>query len=109
MFIFEGREIKTDTDGYLKNVHEWHESMVNLLANQENIILTDQHWEIILFIRKFYFEFNISPSMRMLIKVITKKYGENIGNSRYLYRLFPKGIAKQATKLAGLPKPVKCI
>ncbi|WGL99322.1 sulfurtransferase TusE [Arsenophonus sp. aPb] len=109
MFIFEGREIKTDADGYLKNSHEWCESMVSLLAKQENIILTEQHWEIIRFIREFYLEFNTSPSIRMLVKAIAKKYGEDIGNSRYLYRLFPKGPAKQATKLAGLPKPVKCI
>ncbi|HGJ5890323.1 MAG TPA: TusE/DsrC/DsvC family sulfur relay protein [Arsenophonus apicola] len=109
MFIFEGSEIKTDADGYLKNSHEWCESMVYLLAKQENIILTEQHWEIIRFIREFYFEFNTSPSIRMLVKAIAKKYGEDIGNSRYLYGLFPKGPAKQATKLAGLPKPVKCI
>ncbi|BGI51182.1 MAG: sulfurtransferase TusE [Arsenophonus endosymbiont of Ceratovacuna japonica] len=109
MLIFKNREIKTDTDGYLKNSLEWHESMVFLLAKQENIILTKQHWEIIYFIREFYLEFNTSPSMRMLTKVISKKYGKNIGNSFYLYNLFPKGPAKQATKLAGLPKPIKCI
>ncbi|VAY02293.1 Sulfurtransferase TusE [Arsenophonus endosymbiont of Aleurodicus dispersus] len=109
MFIFEGREIKTDADGYLKSSQEWCESMVYLLAKQENIILTEQHWKIIRFIREFYIEFNTSPSIRMLVKAIAKKYGEDIGNSRYLYHLFPKGPAKQATKLAGLPKPVKCI
>ncbi|VEA72950.1 Sulfurtransferase TusE [Serratia rubidaea] len=45
----------------------------------------------------------------MLVKAMAQKYGEEKGNSRYLYRLFPKGPAKQATKIAGLPKPVKCI
>lgn len=109
MFIFKDSEIKTDANGYLKNSQEWCESMVYLLAKHENIILTEQHWEIIRFIRKFYFEFNTSPSIRMLVKAIAKKYGEDIGNSRYLYRLFPKGPAKQATKLAGLPEPVRCI
>ncbi|MFP3014490.1 MAG: TusE/DsrC/DsvC family sulfur relay protein [Arsenophonus sp.] len=109
MFIFKGCEIKTDSDGYLKNSQEWNESIVYILAKQENIILTDQHWKIIYFIREFYFSFNISPNIRMLVKVIAKKYGNDIGNSRYLYSLFPKGPAKQAIKLAGLPKPIKCI
>jgi len=45
----------------------------------------------------------------MLVKAMAKQYGEEKGSSRYLYKLFPKGPAKQATKLAGLPKPVKCI
>ncbi|MFP3019200.1 MAG: TusE/DsrC/DsvC family sulfur relay protein [Arsenophonus sp.] len=109
MFIFEDREIKTDADGYLKNSQEWNESMVYVLAIQENLILTEKHWEIIRFIREFYLVFNTSPSIRMLVKAISKKYGDTIGNSLYLHRLFPKGPAKQATKLAGLPKPVKCI
>ena len=109
MFVFEGREIATDPHGYLLNVQDWHESMVPLLAEQEEIILIEQHWEVIRFVRDFYLEFNTSPAIRMLVKAITQKYGEERGNSRYLYRLFPKGPAKQATKLAGLPKPVKCI
>ncbi|OBU07344.1 TusE/DsrC/DsvC family sulfur relay protein [Morganella psychrotolerans] len=109
MFVFEGREIATDAQGYLLNVQDWQESMVPLLAEQEEISLTEQHREVILFVREFYLEFNTSPAIRMLVKAITQKYGEDRGNSRYLYRLFPKGPAKQATKLAGLPKPVRCI
>ncbi|HCM63861.1 MAG TPA: sulfurtransferase TusE [Morganella sp. (in: Bacteria)] len=109
MFVFEGREIATDAQGYLLNVQDWQESMMPLLAEQEEISLTEQHREVILFVREFYLEFNTSPAIRMLVKAITQKYGEDRGNSRYLYRLFPKGPAKQATKLAGLPKPVRCI
>ncbi|MBS9423259.1 MULTISPECIES: sulfurtransferase TusE [Photorhabdus] len=109
MLVFEGQEIETDAQGYLKNSSDWQEAIALLLAEQEEITLTEQHWEVIRFIREFYKEFNTSPAIRMLVKAIAQKYGEEKGNSRYLYRLFPKGPAKQATKIAGLPKPVKCI
>ncbi|WP_065390918.1 sulfurtransferase TusE [Photorhabdus namnaonensis] len=109
MLVFEGQEIETDAQGYLKNSSDWQEGIALLLAEQEEITLTEQHWEVIRFIREFYKEFNTSPAIRMLVKAIAQKYGEEKGNSRYLYRLFPKGPAKQATKIAGLPKPVKCI
>ncbi|MCW7547373.1 sulfurtransferase TusE [Photorhabdus sp. APURE] len=109
MLVFEGQEIETDAQGYLKNSSDWQEAIALLLAEQEEITLTEQHWEVIHFIREFYKEFNTSPAIRMLVKAIAQKYGEEKGNSRYLYRLFPKGPAKQATKIAGLPKPVKCI
>ncbi len=109
MLVFEGQEIATDTHGYLVNSHEWCEDMVPLLAESENILLTEDHWQIIRFVREFYLEFNTSPAIRMLVKAVSQKLGEEKGNSRYLYRLFPKGPAKQATKLAGLPKPVNCI
>lgn len=109
MFVFEGQEIETDTQGYLKNSHDWQEAMAPLLAEQEGIALSEAHWEVVRFVRAFYLEFNTSPAIRMLVKAMAQKYGEEKGNSRYLYRLFPKGPAKQATKIAGLPKPVKCI
>ncbi|MDC9588375.1 sulfurtransferase TusE [Xenorhabdus sp. XENO-10] len=109
MLVFEGREIETDAQGYLKNYSDWQEAIVPIIAEQEAITLTEQHWEVIRFVREFYEEFNTSPAIRMLVKAISQKYGEEKGNSRYLYRLFPKGPAKQATKIAGLPKPVKCI
>lgn len=109
MLTFEGKEIETDGDGYLKNSAEWSEGLAEVIAAGENITLATEHWEVVRFVREFYLEFNTSPAIRMLVKAMANKFGEEKGNSRYLYRLFPKGPAKQATKIAGLPKPVKCI
>ena len=109
MFIFAGQEIETDSEGYLKDTTLWSEAMATVIAEQEGIALSVEHWEVVRFVRDFYLEFNTSPSIRMLVKAMANKFGEEKGNSRYLYRLFPKGPAKQATKIAGLPKPVKCI
>ncbi|MBZ6629816.1 sulfurtransferase TusE [Klebsiella pneumoniae] len=109
MFIFEGNEIETDSEGYLKDTTQWSEAMAEVIAAQEGITLAVEHWEVVRFVREFYLEFNTSPAIRMLVKATANKFGEEKGNSRYLYRLFPKGPAKQATKIAGLPKPVKCI
>ena len=109
MFIFEGSEIETDSEGYLKETTQWSEAMAEVIAAQEGISLSVEHWEVVRFVRDFYLEFNTSPAIRMLVKAMANKFGEEKGNSRYLYRLFPKGPAKQATKISGLPKPVKCI
>ncbi|MFB9995808.1 MULTISPECIES: TusE/DsrC/DsvC family sulfur relay protein [Providencia] len=109
MLVFNNQEIETDPQGYLLDSQQWSEALIPLLAEQEEIEITDEHLEIIRFVRAFYLEFNTSPAIRMLVKAVSQQFGEEKGNSRYLYRLFPKGPAKQATKLAGLPKPVKCI
>lgn len=109
MLQFNGQLIETDAKGYLKNSADWHPTLAGKLAEQEGIVLTDAHWEVINFVRSFYQQFNTSPAIRMLVKAMAQKYGEQKGNSRYLYRLFPAGPAKQATKIAGLPKPVKCL
>lgn len=109
MLSFEGKEIETDTEGYLKESGQWSEALAVVIAEKEAITLSAEHWEVVRFVRDFYLEFNTSPAIRMLVKAMANKFGEEKGNSRYLYRLFPKGPAKQATKIAGLPKPVKCI
>ncbi|AKZ65955.1 TusE/DsrC/DsvC family sulfur relay protein [Candidatus Palibaumannia cicadellinicola] len=106
---FNDKEIATDVQGYLINPSDWSEALGLEIANQENINLSEQHWQVIYFVRNFYLKFNISPSMRMLVKVMMQKYGEEKGNSIYLFNLFPKGPAKQVTKIAGLPKPVICL
>ncbi|BDH46439.1 sulfurtransferase TusE [Salmonella enterica subsp. enterica serovar Choleraesuis] len=109
MLIFEDQQFETDSEGYLKNPQQWQEALAPVIAAGEGIELTPEHWEVVRFVREFYLEFNTSPAIRMLVKAMATKLGEEKGNSRYLYRLFPKGPAKQATKIAGLPKPVKCI
>ncbi|ERK18556.1 MAG: sulfurtransferase TusE [Pantoea sp.] len=107
--IFAGKEIATDAEGYLKNSADWSEPLAEAIAATEAITLSEAHWEVVHFVRAFYLEFNTSPAIRMLVKAMAQKYGEEKGNSRYLFRLFPEGPAKQATKIAGLPKPAKCL
>lgn len=109
MLSLNGKEIETDAQGYLKNIDDWTPELAPIIAAGESIDLTDAHWEVIHFVRDFYQEYNTSPAIRMLVKAMGQKLGEDKGNSRYLYRLFPEGPAKQATKIAGLPKPAKCI
>ncbi len=106
---FAGLEIETDAEGYLKNPADWSVELASQLAENEGITMNEAHWQVVHFVREFYLEFNTSPAIRMLVKAMAKKFGEEKGNSRYLFRLFPDGPAKQATKIAGLPKPAKCL
>ncbi|MCK3658776.1 sulfur relay protein TusE [Pasteurellaceae bacterium Pebbles2] len=102
-------QIETDSSGYLLDLNQWDKDVALAIAAKENLELTDAHWEVIYFVRDFYQEYKTSPAIRMLVKAMAEKLGADKGNSRYLQRLFPDGPAKQATKLAGLPKPAKCL
>lgn len=101
--------LQTDKEGYLLNVADWNETVAKEIAVREGIELNEAHWEVIHFVREFYAEYGTSPAIRMLVKAMAAKFGTEKGNSRYLQRLFPQGPAKQASKLAGLPKPAKCL
>jgi TusE/DsrC/DsvC family sulfur relay protein len=104
-----GKSYETDEEGYLLNLGEWNEEVAAYLAQQEGVNMTEQHWEVITFLRDYYNEFQIAPAVRVLTKAIGKKLGPEKGNSQYLYELFPYGPAKQACKIAGLPKPTGCV
>ena len=109
MIDVQGKQIETDAAGYLLNIADWNEEVAKAIAQLEGIELTQAHWEVIYFVRDFYQEYNTSPAIRRRVKAMSEKLGEDKGNSRYLQRLVPDGPAKQATKLAGLPKPAKCL
>ncbi|MFT4731202.1 MAG: tRNA 2-thiouridine synthesizing protein E [Gammaproteobacteria bacterium] len=106
---YAGRKIETDANGYLIDYLEWDKQLALVIAQQEAIELTSAHWDVVLFVREFYEEYETSPAIRVLIKSLANKFGPEVGNSRHVQRLFPKGPAKQATKIAGLPKPAKCL
>jgi tRNA 2-thiouridine synthesizing protein E len=80
-----------------------------VIAREEGIKLSEEHWEIIHFVQEYYREYSITPIMRILGKAIEKKLGEDKGKSRYLYSLFPDVPIKQSARIAGLPKPPSCI
>jgi len=102
-------DLERDKQGYLLDHTKWTVEIADLIAAEDNLELTEAHWEVINFVRAFYLEFNTSPAIRALTKAMKQEFGEEKANSRYLYRLFPEGPAKQATKYAGLPKPARCI
>jgi dissimilatory sulfite reductase related protein len=104
-----GKIYETDEEGYLVNLSDWNEDVANHLAEVENLPLSENHWEVINFLREYYQEYQIAPAVRVLTKAIAKKLGADKGNSKYLYELFPYGPAKQACKIAGLPKPTGCV
>ena len=106
---FNGQDIALDGNGYLVDHTEWNDAVAEKIAEQENIELTAEHWQVVRFVRQFYEEYETSPAIRVLVKSLSAKFGPDVGNSRYVQRLFPKGPAKQATKIAGLPKPAKCL
>jgi len=104
-----GKSLETDEEGYLVNLSDWSEDVANEIAKAENVEMTQNHWAVVNFLREYYNEYQIAPAVRVLTKAIGKKLGPDKGNSKYLYELFPYGPAKQACKIAGLPKPTGCV
>ena len=104
-----GKTLETDEEGYLVNLADWTEEVADVIAKTENVEMSQNHWEVVNFLRDYYNEYQIAPAVRVLTKAIGKKLGPEKGNSQYLYELFPYGPAKQACKIAGLPKPTGCV
>ena len=105
----DGKTLETDEEGYLQNLSDWNVDVATQMAERDGIALTDAHWEVINFLREYYDEYKIAPAIRILTRAMAKKLGREKGNTRYLYRLFPEGPAKQACRYAGLPKPTGCV
>ena len=108
-FDFEGKSIEVHPRGNLINLDDWNEQLAEVLAEREGITLTDEHWEVIRFLRKFYFEFGIAPMVKLLMKHMRQQLGEEKSSRDFLYSLFPEGPARQGSLIGGLPEPQGCI
>ena len=108
-YELNGEQFDADEEGYITDISVWNEGLAALIAEDEKIDLTEEHWEVVNFLREYYDEYQIAPAVRVLTKAVGKKLGKDKGNNKYLYTLFPYGPAKQACKIAGLPKPTGCI
>ena len=108
-YELNGVTYEADEEGYLVDISAWNKELADLIAQDENIEMNDDAWEVVNFLRNYYDEYQIAPAVRVLTKAVKKSLGPEKGNSKYLYELFPYGPAKQACKIAGLPKPTGCI
>lgn len=98
-----GTPVLRDPEGFFVDPHQWTEEMAPEIARENGVAeLTDRHWQVINFMRKAYLENGSAPSIRSLGKLSGVPIKE-------LYQLFPKGPAKLAAKIAGIPKPRGCI
>lgn len=109
MIVINGREIGTDPEGYLAHLDDWTEEVAQQLSAQDQLDLTDAHWEIINFMRNYYAENGTAPNLRILQKLLKTELGEDKSDKKYLFDLFPYGPAKQAARYAGMPKPTGCV
>ena len=108
-FILNENAIRTDPNGYLLHLDDWSKQVAETIAELESIKLTDDHWEIINYLRDHYREFGHSPNVRLLMKLIKKDLGPEKATKKYLYDLFPQGPSRQGCKIAGLPQPNDCV
>jgi len=108
-YTVNGTDYEHDEEGYILDVTNWNEDLAKVIAVDEGLDMTDEHWAVVNFLREYYNEYQIAPAVRVLVKAVKKKFGPEKGSNKYLYELFPYGPAKQACKVAGLPKPTGCV
>ncbi|HEX4821703.1 MAG TPA: TusE/DsrC/DsvC family sulfur relay protein [Acidimicrobiales bacterium] len=96
-------EVELNDEGFFVRPEQWTEDMAPEIARREGIDeLTEAHWQVIRFMRAEYFAKGTGPTVRALGKMSGVSIKE-------LYQLFPKGPAKVAARIAGIPKPRGCI
>ena len=108
-FEFGGKTVMVHPTGNLVHLDDWNEELAKYMAKQEGITLTDEHWEVIRYLRRFYFLYGIAPMIRLLRDHLREHFGKSKSSRVYLYGLFPNGPAKQGSRIAGLPEPQGCI
>ena len=97
--------IETDDEGYLIDPAGWNEDIAGQFARQEGLVLGEEHWKIIRYMRNHYDEHHTPPDARHATKFVaeTLGYGRKAGNR--LFELLPYGYVKQACKIAGMKRP----
>ena len=98
-----GTTVDVDAEGVLTDPAEWTEELAAAIGRENGIPeLTPRHWQVVNYMRTTYLDTGQAPSIRSL----GKQSGVPI---KELYALVPKGPAKLAAKIGGIPKPRGCI
>ena len=105
----DGAAVALDERGHLLDSGDWSEALAREMARRDGIELVPEHFAVLRYLREYHAEFRLFPPMRLLVKDFARHSGASHADSRYLYRLFPQGPAKQASRYAGLPRPASCI
>jgi TusE/DsrC/DsvC family sulfur relay protein len=98
-----GAQVELNDEGFFVRPEQWSDTIGAEIAKRSGIDpMTDRHWQVVRYMRQQYLDTGSAPSIRALGKASGVPVKE-------LYQLFPKGPAKLAAKIAGIPKPRGCI
>jgi tRNA 2-thiouridine synthesizing protein E len=98
---YAGVTIDVNEEGYFINPTQWTKEIALEIAKEEGIVLTDQHFAIMDFLRNKFL-----GGEALSIRSINHS---GVIDVKTFYQLFPGAPLKKATKIAGIPKPVSCI
>lgn len=102
MLMQDGTTVARNEEGFLLDAAQWTREIGEAIAAESGITLTPKHWQVIDYMRARFAATGATPTIRTL--------GTDSGVSvKELYQLFPKGPAKLAARIAGVPKPHGCI
>ena len=102
-----GKLIATDNEGYFLDPSLWSAEVAQIIAQNENTDLSNEHWIVIKFIREYFELHQCVPEARTLLKELKTRLSPEQATRKFLYRLFPYGYGQQACKIAGMRKPLK--
>ncbi len=103
-----GKVIETTDNGYLESSDDWDKSVAEAIAAAEGLTLTQDHWDVIDYLRDAYFDHNgEQPNNRAILKAMQEKWPDRKVDNKTLFDLFPGNPSKQAGMIAGLPESLR--
>lgn len=94
--------VEVNDEGFMTKYDEWNDEIGKALAANIGLTLTDEHWEVIRFLRDDFASQGETATLRRVSTVGGKP-------TKTLFKLFPKKPAKKMSYVAGLPKPHGCV
>ena len=103
-----GKKLEATETGFLESADDWDKAVADAIAAAEGLILTQDHWDVIEFLRDAYFNHNgEQPNNRTILKAMQDHWPDRKIDNKTLFDLFPGNPSKQAGKIAGLPESMR--
>ena len=100
-----GKDVETTDSGFLVNLEDWNEEVAKVIAREEDIELSDKHWDVVRYLREEFINNNGNqPNTRSMVKAMAKAWKDKKVDAKRLYELFPGNPSKQAGRIGGLPE-----
>ena len=99
-------QLQRDSEGYLFDPEQWTEAVAEALARETDLVLRDDHWRILQFMRWYLVEKGVTPDVRHVVDSLVEQGMTDKKTAKdHLFSLFPYGYMQQACKIAGMRRP----